>query len=80
MKPNFNPQYTNLVRVRLHTGEVVDAEYYRASKHPRSHLVIVPGRPFSQSVCLTTAEKPLAPKKCRFVYPLECMPDYKPKS
>jgi hypothetical protein len=79
MKPNFNPKYRDLVRVRLHTGEVVNAQYYYPDKEPKTHRVKLPPQ-LGSSMCKADRRKPEAPGRCRFVYLLECMPDYKPKS
>lgn len=77
MKPSFNPKRGDVVRIRHNKLGVVDAEYLwqTISSDIKNHLVNV-----FESVCIAQKIKPHSGvifDRVRFVYPVECMPDYK---
>jgi len=78
MRPNFNPQKGDPVRVRLQSGKIVSGEYERhldPKTGSKDHLVNVAGgnkiasRSFAKSGFLV-----------RFVYPLERMSNEQAKN
>lgn len=84
MKPNFKPSAGDEVRVRHPELGVVDAIYlFEESSRlyfQKIHYVLQNGKP-----CIVQPSKPYYGKhdetaRVRFVYPVECMPDYKGKS